>query len=242
MPEDEVLVVLDAALAVEVDVEELAVVQRLRDAGREVEPRHLLVPDLGVEADELGVLQLVDERERVTDGREQDVAARLVRLRLDREADAVALVEHVLAEQVDGLLVAGERGAHVLRGVVLRAFAATPHHERLGAEFGGEVDLPDHLAERVAAHGAVVGGEPAILEDGRAEEVGGDHRDSEPGRLQGGGQPVDGRSALGLGRSEGEQVVVVEGEPVGPSSASFSTAWTASRGARVGPPKGSAPL
>ena len=65
--EHQVLVVLDAALAVEVDVEELAVVQRLGDAGGEVEARHLLVADLGVEADELGALERVDERERVTE-------------------------------------------------------------------------------------------------------------------------------------------------------------------------------
>ena len=39
------------ALAVEVDVEELARPQRLRDAGGEVEPGHLLVPDLGVQPD-----------------------------------------------------------------------------------------------------------------------------------------------------------------------------------------------
>ena len=55
--EDQVLVVLDAALAVEVDVEQLAVPQRLGDAVHEVQPGHLLVPDLGVEADHLVVLE-----------------------------------------------------------------------------------------------------------------------------------------------------------------------------------------
>ena len=107
--EHQVLVVLDAALAVEVDVEELAVVQRLRDAGGEVQAGHLLVADLGVEADELGVLERVDEGERVADGRQQDVAAGLVRLGLDGEAQVVALVGDVLAEQVHGLAVAVER-------------------------------------------------------------------------------------------------------------------------------------
>jgi hypothetical protein len=48
-------------------VEELAVPQRLRDAVCVVEARHLLVPDLGVHADQLRVLELVDERQRVTD-------------------------------------------------------------------------------------------------------------------------------------------------------------------------------
>ena len=49
MAEHEVLVVLDAALAVEVDVEQLARPQRLGDAGGEVQPGHLLVADLGVQ-------------------------------------------------------------------------------------------------------------------------------------------------------------------------------------------------
>ena len=49
--EHEVLVELDAALAVEVEVEELAGPQRLRDAGGVVQPGHLLVADLGVHAD-----------------------------------------------------------------------------------------------------------------------------------------------------------------------------------------------
>jgi hypothetical protein len=56
--EDQVLVELRAVLAVQVDVEQLALPQRLRDAVREVEVRHLLVPDLGVHAEQLGVLEL----------------------------------------------------------------------------------------------------------------------------------------------------------------------------------------
>ena len=45
--EHQVLVELDAALAVEIDVEQLAGVQRLADAVHEVQPGHLLVPGLG---------------------------------------------------------------------------------------------------------------------------------------------------------------------------------------------------
>ena len=99
MAEDQVLVELDAALAVEVDVEQLALPQRLGDAGGEVQPGHLLVADLGVHADHVAVLELGDERQRVPDGRQQDVAARLVRLRLDGEADAVALLDDVRGER-----------------------------------------------------------------------------------------------------------------------------------------------
>ena len=70
--EHEILVVFDAALAVQVDVEELARLERLGDARGEVEAGHLLVADLGVEADELGVLERLDERHRVAEGRQQE--------------------------------------------------------------------------------------------------------------------------------------------------------------------------
>ena len=85
-------------------MEQLAVPQRLGDAVGEVQAGHLLVPDLGVDADPLGTLELVDEGEGVAEGGEQDVAARLVRLGLDGEAQVVALLVDVLAEQVEGLL------------------------------------------------------------------------------------------------------------------------------------------
>ena len=90
--EPQVLVVARPVLAVEVDVEELVVPERLRDAVREVQPGHLLVPDLGVEADHLGVLELADQGQRVADRGQQDVAARLVGLRLEGEPQVVALL------------------------------------------------------------------------------------------------------------------------------------------------------
>src|SRR4051812_45505936 len=68
--EAEVLVVLDAGLAVEVDVEELARPQGLRDAVREVQPGHLLMADLGVHAVQLGASRgSVDAQAWPTGGR-----------------------------------------------------------------------------------------------------------------------------------------------------------------------------
>ncbi|MDQ1175205.1 hypothetical protein QE430_003512 [Microbacterium testaceum] len=215
MTEDEVLVVLDAALTVEVDVEELAVVQRLGDAGGEVQTRHLLVADLGVQAHELGALERVDERDRVAERRQQDVAARLVGLGLDGEADVVALVGDVVAEQVDGLAVALERLADVLRGIVLGALAAAPHDEGLGAELGGEVEVAQHLAQRETTHLTVVRGEAAVLEHGGREEVGGHHRRDDAGVVHRALEAVDLLLTLGVGGAEGEEVVVVEGQAVG---------------------------
>ena len=48
------------------------------------------------------------------------------------------------------------------------------------------------------------------------EEVGGHHGDHEAGALDGLTQPSDGVALLGRRGVEGEDVVVVEGDPVGP--------------------------
>ena len=84
----------------------------------------------------------------VADRRQQDVAARLVGLRLDGEAQAVPAVLGVLGDQVETLAVAVEGGLDVLGDVVLAALAATPEHERLRAELAGQVDVAQDLAER----------------------------------------------------------------------------------------------
>ena len=179
--EAQVLVVARPVLAVEVDVEQLAVPQRLGQAMGEVEAGHLLVPDLRVEADHLGVLELVDERQRMADGRQQDVAAWLVRLRLDGEHDRVAAVDDVLAEDVERFLVAVERRPDVLGRARLGALAAAPRDERAGAELGGEVEVVGDLADGEPADVAVVVGEPTVAEHRVREEVGRHHRDAEAG-------------------------------------------------------------
>jgi hypothetical protein len=81
---------------------------------RVVQASHLLVADLGVQPDQFRVLQLADERQRVPRGRQQDVAARLVRLRLDGEPDLVTAIKDVLAQHVEGFLAAVQRRAHIL--------------------------------------------------------------------------------------------------------------------------------
>lgn len=212
--EAEVLVVLDAGLAVQVDVEQLARPQRLRDAVREVETGHLLVARLRVHADQFGALQALDEGQGVPDGGQQDVAARLVRLGLDGEAQVVALLGDVLAEQVEGLLHPVERDLDVLRRAGLGALPAAPGHVHGGAELDGEVDVAEGLAQGEAAYVPVVGGERAVLEDRVGEEVRSGHRHREPGAVQGGPEALDDRVALGVRGAEGDQVVVVEGDAV----------------------------
>ena len=52
--------------------------------------------------------------QRVADGRQQNVAARLVRLWFQGEPDVVLLLAHVVAQDVQRLAVAVQRGRHVL--------------------------------------------------------------------------------------------------------------------------------
>ena len=183
--EDEVLVVLQPALAVEVDVEQLAAPQRLAQGVGVVEVGHLLVAGLGVQPDDVAVLELGDQRQGVPGGRQEDVAARLVRLGLQRDPQVVALRLDVAGDGVEALLVALHRGVDVLGAVVLAALAPAPHDEGRRTQLGGQVDRAQHLAQPEPAHAAVVGGQPAVLEHRVAEGVGGDHLDDQAGAVGG---------------------------------------------------------
>ena len=129
MTEHEVLVVLRPVLTVEVDVEELAVPEGLGDAVDEVHAGHLLVADLGVQLRPSRDARASEMNARAlpTVG-SKDVAAWLVRLRLDRESDVVTAVDDELREHVEGLSVAVQRRPDILCRVGLRAFAPTPEH------------------------------------------------------------------------------------------------------------------
>src|SRR5918997_1825164 len=132
--EAEVLVVAPDALRVEVDVKQLARPQRLADAVVKRQAGHRLVGDLRVDADHLRPRQRGDEVQGVTHGRQEDVAARLVGLGLQREAQVVALRDDVVGEDVDRLAVAVQRVARVLGDTGLRALAPAPEDVDLGTK------------------------------------------------------------------------------------------------------------
>ena len=188
--------------------------QGLGDAVRVVQRRHLLVAGFRVDADHVRVLALVDERDGMPDRGQQDVPARLVRLRLDREFQSVALVDRVLGEHVDALPVPVQGGPDVLGEVDLGAFPAAPEHVDLGAQLGSQIHVAHDLAERVPADGAVVGGEPAVLEHRIAEQVGGDHRHDHPGVGQRLLELGDDGVAFRGGALRWDEIVVVESDPV----------------------------
>ena len=176
----------------------------------EVQPGHLLVPDLRVHADHVAVLEAGDESQRVADGRQQDVAAGLVGLRLDGEAETVAAVDGVLREHVDALAVAVQRRPDILGGIGLGALAAAPEHVGRRAQLGRQVHVAHHLAQRVPAYLPVVAGECAVLEHRVGEQVGGDHRHHQTGLVQRGAEPLDVLVARAAVAAERDQVVVVE--------------------------------
>ena len=65
----------------------------------EGEPGHRLVGELRVEPHHVRLLERPDEGQRVADGRQEDVAPGLVRLGLDGEAEAVAVLADVGAQR-----------------------------------------------------------------------------------------------------------------------------------------------
>ena len=122
---------------------------------------------------------------------------------------------HVLAEDVEGLLVAVEGGAHVLGRPGLGALATAPRDEGAGAELGGEVDVVGDLADGEAADVAVVVGEPTVAEHRVGEEVRRHHRHAEAGVGERLTELLDVRLALVRRAAEREHVVVVEADAVG---------------------------
>ena len=161
------------------------------------------------------MLEGLDEGQGVADGGQEHVAARLVGLGLQGEADVVALVDGVLAEDVEGFLEAVERRAEVLGAIDLGTLAATPEDVRLGAQLGGQVEVAHDLAQREAADVAVVGGEGAVLEDRVREQVGGQHRRHQAGLVEGFPEAADVLVPGAVVGAEGDEVIVVEGDAPG---------------------------
>ncbi len=148
------------------------------------------------------------------DGRQEDVAAGLVGLGLEREADVVLLVLDVAGEEVERLGVAGQRVARVLGRGRLHALAAAPEHVDRGAELGGDVDVAHRLLDRVPADLRVVRREGAVLEHRVVEEVRRRHRADQSGLVEGRLEDLELGAPLRLGRTERHQVIVVEADAV----------------------------
>jgi hypothetical protein len=109
-------------------------------------------------------------------------------------------------------------------------------------ELGAEIDGLERLLHRVPADCRVVGGERAVLEHRLAEQVGGGHRHLHAGLVERRTELLDDALALGCGRTERHQVVVVEVHSVRAEFGKRCTLRTGSSGGRVSKPNGSRPV
>ena len=101
--EAQILIEPAGLLIVEIDVKQLAGLDRLRHGMEEVQSRHLLVRQFRVDADHLRVRERRNQREVGRCRGKVDVAARLVRLGFQRESQGIPLIARVLAQEIDGV-------------------------------------------------------------------------------------------------------------------------------------------
>ena len=109
-----VLVVLDSRLPIEVNVEELAGVQRLRQGVRVVQTGHLFVSGFRIEANNVAIIKLRDECQRMTDGRQEDITTGFVGLGFKTDAEVVSARLDVSRNGIEALAVAIKCGVEIL--------------------------------------------------------------------------------------------------------------------------------
>ncbi len=209
-PEAEVLVVAAELLIVQVDMEELAGVPGLGDGVHKVEPGHMFMGHLRVDADHLGVVEGGDEAEHSPGGGQVEVTAGLVGLGLQGESVVVALVYAVFAQEVEGLAEPPGGVERILTGVGLGPFATAPEDVDFGPQLRAQVHGTHGFLQGIGTHLGVVAGESAVAEDGVAEEVGGGHRHDNARIVEGLFEIGHNFVPLGRGGVDRNQVIVVE--------------------------------
>ena len=140
--------------------------------------------------------------------------ARLVRLRLEREAHVVALIAHMAAEEVERLAEALESVDRRLGRPDFAAFPSAPEHIHRRPELSPEIDRTHRLLDRESPHGGIVGREGAVLEDRVREQVRRRHRHADAAVVERRAEAPDDRVALGRRRAERHEVVVVQADAV----------------------------
>src|SRR5450755_2278084 len=146
--EAQILVETRPLLIVEINVEEFACFERLGHAMHKVEARHILVRDLGIESDHVGMIERVDEGEHVPDGWKIGIGARLVRLGFQGETEFVAPINSVLTQEIDRIAHTFDRHNGVLAGLGIDALASAPEDIGRGTQLHAQVDRLHCLLQR----------------------------------------------------------------------------------------------
>ena len=116
-----------------------------------------------------------DEGQHAADGRQVEVAARLIRLGLNAELDVVIVGQDIFAQEVDRLAEPAGRLDRVLAGIDLDPLAPAPEDKYLRFQLGRDVQRVHDLLGSEGPDGGIGAGEGAVLEDGMIEQVGRGH-------------------------------------------------------------------
>ena len=191
-------------------MKQLAGLPGLRHGVGDVQPGHVLVRHFRIDPHQLGMIERGDEAQIGAGRRHVDVAAGLVRFRLECEAIVVPAGDRVVAQVVHRLPQTLHRHVRPPAAVGLGPLASAPHHEDLRAELGAEIHRGHRLLDRQRTHRRIVGGERAVLEGGVREQVRRRHRHHEPvvqTRLP---EVAHDSVPIGRRRVDGHQVVVMQ--------------------------------
>src|SRR5438874_8139403 len=146
----------------------------------EVESSHLLVCNLGIYPDDLGMIERWNEAEVMPCGGHVNVSARFVGFGFKRKLVAVASLDVVFAEII-------YRFAQTLHGFVstaarvsFNAFPAAPQDENFGAKFRAQIHGAHRLVDSICAYSRIIGGKGSIAKDRMEEERDGSHGHDDP--------------------------------------------------------------
>src|SRR6266550_1652062 len=127
----QILIIARSLLIVEVNIEEFASFQCLSYAMHKVESRHMFMSNLWIETNHIGMIEGVDKGQHVPNGGKIRIGTWFIGFWLQRETQLVALVHHILTQEVDGVAHAFDRHHRVFTGFAINALASTP--EDIGA-------------------------------------------------------------------------------------------------------------
>src|SRR5260370_25522202 len=122
----QILVIARSLLIVEVNIEEFTSFQSLSYTMHKVESRHLFVSNLWIETNHLGMIEGVDKGQHMPNGGKIGIGAGFIGFWLQCEMQLVALLHHVLTQEVDGVAHAFDRHHRVFAGFAINALASTP--------------------------------------------------------------------------------------------------------------------
>src|SRR5437660_3655215 len=117
----QILVIARSLLIVEVNIEELASFQCLSYTMDKVESRHMFVSNLWIETNHLRMIEGVDKGQHMPNGGKIRIGAWFIGFWLQCKTQLVALLNHIVTQEVDGVTHAFDCHNRVLTGFACKA-------------------------------------------------------------------------------------------------------------------------